>query len=215
MSEAVSSGAPGEEARGREESHEGARRAESWLPLVARFVVGMVLLFGIVLLIGHFFADEAREVAETLASGLGVWGAALGTLLADGLHFPVPPQFYMLVGIGAGTPVVALLACIAAGSLLGGILAFSLARGASRIAWFERKLRALSEALPVRVREDHPYKFVLATSLTPIPFAWLCYLTGFYGFSKRSFALLAALRLPKLLLYYAIVRAGWSGFGGG
>jgi uncharacterized membrane protein YdjX (TVP38/TMEM64 family) len=38
----------------------------------------------------------------------------------------------------------------------------------------------------------------------------LCYTAGLCRMPKRAFALIALLRLPKLVAYYYLVRLGWG-----
>lgn len=186
---------------------------DGWLRLTLRFVGGLIVLFVVVLAIGHYFSAEAQGLAWTFVDELGIWGLALGTLLADGLQFPVPPQFYMFIGISAGTPPALTLFSIGLASVIGGLIGFSIARAASRLSWAEPALRRLFSSSRLRVGREHPYKFVLVSSLTPVPFSLLCYAAGLSGFPVRAFLLLGLLRLPKLVLYYAIVRAGWTSLG--
>jgi uncharacterized membrane protein YdjX (TVP38/TMEM64 family) len=51
---------------------------------------------------------------------------------------------------------------------------------------------------------------LIVLSLTPVAFSWLVYMCGLSRYSWRSVALLSVLRLPKLVIYYWLVRVGWA-----
>ena len=54
-------------------------------------------------------------------------------------------------------------------------------------------------------------RLVVLASLSPAPYSWLCLLAGMSKLSYRLLAVACALRIPKLLTYYALVRLGWLG----
>ena len=45
--------------------------------------------------------------------------------------------------------------------------------------------------------------------LVPVPFSVSCYVAGSYRIGPRLFGLYLALRIPRLLLFYLLVRLGW------
>lgn len=57
------------------------------------------MAFGLVALLGFRFRAELAGAGRWLVDHLGYPGMGFGTFLADGLHFPIPPQFYMLAAI--------------------------------------------------------------------------------------------------------------------
>ncbi|NUO52343.1 MAG: hypothetical protein HOV80_26120 [Polyangiaceae bacterium] len=179
------------------------------LRLIAKMVAGLAVLGVAVSIAAHFFRDELGAFGREIVEMLGVPGMALGTMLADGLHFPIPPQFYMVAAISAGTSQAAAIAAIAAGSVAGGHVAFYLAQKAGKLQFIQRQVRKVQKPLATLL-EIHGTRAIVVGSLLPIPYAHLCYLMGLNRMRYRSFALLCALRIPKLLLYYSIVRFGWG-----
>jgi uncharacterized membrane protein YdjX (TVP38/TMEM64 family) len=103
------------------------------------------------------------------------------------------------------------LSAITFGSLLGGTVGFFFARRLARFRLVAKWL-ARSSKIVQRFGSNHGYRLIVAASLTPIAYSALCYLAGFYRLPKRLYALLALLRIPKLVLYYYLVQLGW-GFG--
>lgn len=177
--------------------------------LAVKFLFGLLVLYAVVAVAGKTFAEPLQQLGHALVSTLGLPGFALGTFLADGLHFPVPPQFYMLLTVALGTRPAWSLLSIAAGSLGGGVLGFVVAARVSRIRWLEERACRLRGLALTRHLQRHPYRWVAVASLTPVAFSWLCYLAGFQRLPRQALLLLCLLRLPKLALYFAIVRAGW------
>lgn len=181
------------------------------LERVLRWALGVIALLGVVVALARWLRPELESVGRGFVDRFGLLGMTLGTFLADGFHFPVPPQFYMLMAIAAESPPFWTLVAITLGSMLGGTAGFFLARRLSRFQLVARKL-ARSARLVERFRSRHGYRMVIAVSMTPIAYSVLCYLAGVYRLPKRLYVLLAALRVPKLVLYYYLVRFGW-GFG--
>ncbi len=179
------------------------------LSLVLRLMLGLVLVLVCVALLGYFLRPTGEAVARGFVKAFGVWGMALGTFLADGLHFPVPPQFYMLLAIASGTPAPQAFAAIALASMLAGAFGYLLAGQASRLAWLARKTENARHLL-ARAFERYGYRAALVASLLPIPYSVLCYLAGLNRLPRMFVALLTALRVPKLVAFYYLVHLGWS-----
>jgi uncharacterized membrane protein YdjX (TVP38/TMEM64 family) len=179
------------------------------LRLIAKMIAGLAVLGVAVSIAAHFLREELATFGREIVDLLGIPGMALGTLLADGLHFPIPPQFYMLAAISAGTSQVAAVAAIALGSVAGGHLAFYLAKKAGSLGFIQRQVQKVQKPLATLL-ELHGTRAIVVGSLLPIPYAHLCYLMGLNKMRYGSFALLCALRIPKLVLYYSIVRFGWG-----
>lgn len=174
-----------------------------------RWVAGAVLLFGSVAALARWLRPELEAIGRSFVDTYGLPGMALGALVADAVHFPVPPQFYMLIAIASGTSPPATLAAVGTGSLVGGTLGFLIARRLGRWRLVTRLLASSARAVG-RMGSDYGYRLVLGLSLTPIAFSVLCYLAGVYQVPKRLYALIALLRVPKLLLYYYLIRLGWG-----
>lgn len=178
---------------------------------MGRFVLGLVTVCSLVALGGYFAREPAEAVARGFVTHFGVWGMGLGTLLSDGLHFPVPPQFYMLLAVASRTPLGSAFPAIAVGSLLAGALGYSLARWASRAEWLAKKVGPYRHLLE-HTFERHGYRTAVFASLLPIPYSVLCYLAGLNRMPTPFLLLLGVCRIPKLLGFYGLVYYGWSLF---
>lgn len=185
------------------------RRRRDTIQRVLRWLAGMAALLGIVIALARWFRPELEAVGRAFVERFGYPGMALGTFIADGFHFPVPPQFYMLMAITTQSSPLLTLAWITAGSLLGGTAGYALARRLSHVRFVARWMERSSKVIE-RYGSLQGYKMVIALSLTPVAYSVLCYLAGVYRLPKRSFAVLSAFRIPKILLYYYLVRVGWN-----
>lgn len=177
--------------------------------LVVRFVLALVMVSVAVGLTGYFVREPASALARGFVSRFGIWGMALGTLLADGLHFPIPPQFYMLLAVASNTPTHLAFPAIALASLLSGCLGYQIAKSASRVGFVAKRTERY-RAMLLRAYERRGYRTALIASLLPIPYSVLCYLAGLNRLPAPFLVLVGVCRVPKLLGFYGLVYMGWS-----
>jgi membrane protein YqaA with SNARE-associated domain len=176
--------------------------------LAARLGATLASLLLLSLGLSHFLKPQLQGLASEFYERFGVWGAALGTWLADGLNSPIPPQAYMLLAEAHGASREVFPA-IVAGSLLGGITGYLIAPLLMRFGW----VRALIERTKPKVRSLCDRRWILSgclLSVSPIPFSWLCYSASLYRVPLRTLALLCLMRVPKLLVYQLLISWGWS-----
>jgi membrane protein YqaA with SNARE-associated domain len=182
------------------------------LKLGLKFLLGAAALVALVSFLGHTFRPQLESMGRTFVDRFGYVGIGLGTFLADGLHCPVPPQFYMLASIASGRSVPWTLVAVCIGSLLGGIAAYTIASKASH--WrFLRRLLARSQKSVGGLFERYGYWAVAIGSVSPLPYSFLCYLSGVYRMPPRIFLALSLFRIPKVVFYFYLVKLGW-GHGG-
>lgn len=177
--------------------------------LLVRFclvLVGVVVVGGAA---AYFLRPSAESAAHAFVDRFGVGGMALGTFLADGLQFPVPPQFYMLLAIASQTPVWKAFAAIAGASVLAGIVGYFISERLSHVGWVSRKTARVRHLLTSSFAR-RGYWAALLASVLPVPFSMLCYLAGLNRMPLRFLALLMLLRVPKLAAFYSLLHLGWS-----
>jgi membrane protein YqaA with SNARE-associated domain len=177
--------------------------------LLVKLMIGGLGVVGLVALLGHYFRIELETMGRAFLDHFGYVGIALGTYLADGLHCPVPPQFYMLASIVGAWSEVSTLAAICVGSLLGGVTAYWLARQAAKLRLLKRVL-ARTQAKLDWLFARFGYWAVAIGSLTPIPYSFLCYVAGGSRMPPRIFLALSLFRIPKIVLYFYLVKLGWA-----
>lgn len=191
---------------------EGATPSDKPAPSIARLLVrvtlGLVALLAAISALAHTFRTELQAIGHGFVDRFGLTGLVLGTFIADGFHFPVPPQFYMLMGVTAGMSALTTLLAVNLGSFLGAWVAYFMASRASRFGFLAHRLerpRALAQSVFTRYGD---WALVVASFL-PITYAGLCYLAGLSHLSKRGFFVITLIRVPRLVAYYYLVRLGW------
>lgn len=178
-------------------------------PLLRRFLAGLVIVLIVSGVAAHFVRPSAEMAGHAFVDRFGVTGMALGTLLADGVYFPVPPQFYMLLAIASHTPVDRAFAAIAAASVLAGGVGYAIAERLSQVRFISKKTARLRGVL-VASFERRGYQAALLLTFLPVPFSLLCYLAGLNRMPLKFLGLLALLRVPKLAVFYFLLHLGWS-----
>lgn len=173
-----------------------------WLIGIAVVVVGMVAL-------ASMFREPLERVGRAFVDRFGYSGMAFGTLIAEAFHFPIPPQFYMLMAVTSGASRPMSLAAITAGSLVGGYIGYRLAARLARFGPIARRLER-SQGLATVAFSRFGYRAAIVASLLPIAYSVLCYLAGIHGLPRRIFAVLLLCRIPRLLLFFYLVELGWS-----
>lgn len=180
-----------------------------FLFLALRWLAGMVLLLLLMVALAKGFREPLERMGRAFADNLGYSGLALGTFIADGFHFPIPPQFYMLLAISSQVSQLRAFAAIAIASLLGGYAGYSLAGRLAGIRIVARRLER-SRAVAARAFSRFGVRGTLVAGLLPVPYSVLCYLAGLQGLPAKLFLLFSLLRIPRLVAYYYLVRFGWS-----
>jgi len=175
---------------------------------VLRVVMSFAVLVAIVSFVGWAFRDELSRFGQWFVSRFGVAGMVGGAFLADGLHFPIPPQFYLLTGIAGGYEVALVIVAVLAGSELGGLTAFALARLVGRSPFVARRL-ARPRGLLAGMIEKRGYVGLAAATLLPISFSILCMASGAMRLPYRAYGVLALMRVPRILLSYAVIVLAW------
>jgi membrane protein YqaA with SNARE-associated domain len=181
-------------------------RARLWL----RFLLGLVLLLGMVVLLVRTLRPELEGIGAWFVSRFGLVGVAAGTFIADGFHFPVPPQFYMLLATAAHSDPAGVLVATSAGSVLGGGTGYLVARRLGHIQRLAHWLERVSGGAKEFVGRRYPYRSAVAASVSPMAFSVLCYLAGLLRVRRGPLLVLLVLRVPKIILYYYLVRFGWG-----
>lgn len=177
--------------------------------MLLRFIAAFVVVLVTVAAIAYFARPAAEAVARGFVQRFGVPGMALGTLLADGVHFPVPPQFYMLMAIASRVPAATAFTAIALASAVAGAVGYGISERASHWGWVSRNTAAPRQVLAASFAR-YGYRAALVASLLPIPYSMLCYLAGLNRLPLRFLGLLVLCRVPKLLAFFYLVHLGWS-----
>ena len=192
---------------------ESSGREYSATQLVVRMAAGLLGVFLVTLVLGHGLQSELESLSKWAIDKVGLLGMTVGTWLADGFMFPIPPQAYMVMAEASGVSVTLAFLFIAVGSMLGGVSGYLVAPQLARIDFVSQAIERSAPRLR-KLSGDNWLRGVAIISLTPVAFSWLCYAAALYRVPRRAFALLCLLRIPKLVLFQLIVSFGWnSAFG--
>lgn len=175
---------------------------------IVRLVLGLGALLGVVALLSWRFHAPLERFGHAFVARFGPLGVAGGSFLADGVHFPLPPQFYLLAGEAGGMPPVEALAAALVGSALGGFVAFAAARHLAAGERFAARVRT-PKRLVGSLFAKHGYLGLALAATLPISYCILCALTGALRLPWRAYGVLAVMRVPRLLLSYAVIVAAW------
>lgn len=177
---------------------------------VVRLFVGFAVLIGAVAFIGWRFRTELEHFGKWFVERFGAAGMAGGAFLADGLHFPLPPQFYLLTGIAGGYGTVPALASVLVGSVTGGLVAFAVFRRLSGVPFFEKRFTTTRVVVERLLRSRGTWGLVIAGML-PVSYFVLCALGGMMRLRYRDYAIIGLMRVPRLVLSFALIALAWGG----
>jgi uncharacterized membrane protein YdjX (TVP38/TMEM64 family) len=174
---------------------------------VARLAFVLFLLASVVALSAWAFRARLEAFGHAFVDHFGLAGLVIGTAFADGLHAPIPPQFYLLTGIAGGYSHVLTIGAVLLGSEIGCFVAFRVGRVAARWRWIEERIRAprvmLERFLAPGGKKSH--LALAAATLLPISYCLLCVTAGAMRLSMREWLVLAVMRVPKLVVSYAVL----------
>lgn len=175
-----------------------------------RLIVGLAALVGIVALVGWRWRSELEHFGRWFVERFGAAGMAGGAFLADGLHFPLPPQFFLLTGIAGGFGVLPALASVLAGSIAGGFFVFATARRLSGVRFFENRFTTTRHVLRSLLRARGRWGLAIAGML-PVSYFVLCALGGLMQLRYRDYAIFGLMRIPRLVLSLVLIVLAWGG----
>jgi membrane protein YqaA with SNARE-associated domain len=174
-----------------------------------RWAAGIAAVFVAMIVLASLFREPLESVGREFVDRFGYPGMAFGTLLADGFHFPIPPQFYMLMAVTSGASPPMAIAAIAAGSIAGGFIGYSLSARFAQWGPIARRLER-SQSVAASAFSRFGYRAAIIASLLPVAYSVLCYLAGIQRLPRRIFVVLSLCRIPRLLLFFYLVELGWS-----
>ncbi|MFO0642680.1 MAG: VTT domain-containing protein [Polyangiaceae bacterium] len=177
--------------------------------LVAQVVVPLGVLFLGVSVVATLFRQELRTLGEAFVHRFGYAGMAFGAFVSDAFNFPIPPQFYMLTSVAAGAPQVPSVLVVCAASVVAANVAYFVAGTLAKVPFVARRIEAARPTIDPLFAK-YGYYAVAIGAMSPIPFSLLCYVAGLYKVPYRIYALLVLMRVPRLLVFYALIRLGWG-----
>jgi membrane protein YqaA with SNARE-associated domain len=175
---------------------------------ILRWCAGLAGLLAVMLLVARLFRAPLEAIGRGFVDRFGYAGMAFGTFIADGFHFPVPPQLYMLLAVTSGASRPLAFAFITGGSLLGGVAGYHVAGRLARFGPIARRVERAA-GLVSRAFGRFGGRAAVVASLLPIAYSVLCYLAGIYRVPRRVLLILSLCRIPRLALFFYLVELGW------
>jgi membrane protein YqaA with SNARE-associated domain len=184
------------------------RRQAVW-KAVAQTAAGVLVLLGGMALLSRYLRGPLESFGHFFVEHFGVAGMALGTFLCDGFHIPPPPQVYFVAAITAHLSPVPVLAATGAASMAAGVVGYHVASRLSNLRVFHGPLERTRPRVDALFARWGAWAMAVG-SVTPLPYAWLCWFAGIYRVRPRHFLVLILLRVPRLAVMYWLVAKGWS-----
>lgn len=175
---------------------------------IVRAVISVVVFFCLMALLAKLFGPRIEGAGQVFVERFGLAGLGFGMMFADMLSMPPPPLFYIvIVATSAGSHLPG-MAVISVASMVAGFIGYHLASLLSARPFFRRRIDATRARMDPLFARYGVWAFAIA-SATPIPFSIMCYVAGVYRVRMRLLAFILVARIPRLLVMYWLVRAGW------
>lgn len=177
-------------------------------------IIRDTLLFTVAIMVGvaiagWLFREPLTDIAGWLIDTLGVGGMFFGVFIADAFTFPLPPDFYLFISIASGFDVVITLMTCSLSSVIAGNVAYFVGPQIQRIPLLSSRLEAFRERGEALFKRWGVWAVGVA-ALTPVPFSIVSWLAGIYRMRWRLFVLASLLRIPRVIGYYLLYKAGWA-----
>jgi membrane protein YqaA with SNARE-associated domain len=134
----------------------------------------------------------------------------LGTFLADAFTLPLPSWFYFVLSVASRASAVWSIVAVTIGSLTAACLGYFMSAWFAELPWFRLRMMRVREKI-APLLEAHGLKAMVIMSLLPLPFSITCYVCGSYRIGARLFGAYVALRVPRLIVFYALAYFGFRG----
>ncbi|MBI5515944.1 MAG: hypothetical protein HY909_19335 [Deltaproteobacteria bacterium] len=184
------------------------RRLQAWRA-VGQTLLGILVLLGGMAVLSRYLRGPLEAFGRFFVDRFGIAGMALGTFLCDGFHIPPPPQVYFVAAIAAHLSPLPVLAAMGAASMAAGVVGYHVASRLSGLRVFRIPLERTRPRVDALFARWGAWAMAVG-SVTPLPYAWLCWFAGIYRVRYTHFLVLILLRVPRLAVMYWLVAKGWS-----
>jgi membrane protein YqaA with SNARE-associated domain len=175
--------------------------------LLQQLIIGVLLLFAVGGMIAWLYGEWLIALGNGFVDQVGGPGLFAIFYFLDIIWLPIPQDAFSGLALVGGMPFVEVTAWCSAGSVLGGITAFSLARVVGRSDRFQRWLARKGGDAHAVVRRWGVLG-VAVGALTPIPYSLTCWAGGALGMDVRPFLLVSLLRIPRVAIYLWLIDLG-------
>jgi len=170
--------------------------------------LGLALFIGAFAAVGFALREELVASSAWFVETLGATGIVLGFLLPDLLSLPLPQDAVTAFGLAGGMGFWEVVFLAAAGSLLGGSLAFAGGRHLRRTRLYERLVTRRCGVDAEGLIRRYGVTAVAIAALTPLPYSVMCWAAGALGMPYRTFILISLLRFPRVAFWLYLIELG-------
>ena len=172
-------------------------------------VAGFVVIFALAAVAGVLFREPLFGAGSWVVEQYGVNGLALAVLVVD--TFPTPMSYvpFMALGLAGGLSTMDVLVVSSIASYVAGCTGYAIGRiiglPVRLEAWIHRRYPRVQEML-----DRYGGWGVAAIALLPIPLAVGTWSAGSLRVNARQAAVALLLRVPKTMVYVAVLDRGLS-----
>ncbi len=165
-----------------------------------------LILYVIILLIAGKYLNIA---GEWFGEYFGLWGIFAYVYLVD--TFIVPATADVVFTITQQWEPVSLLAVMSIASILGGFTGFIIGNKLNKLKVVRDTTESYRDIGSRMIKKYGIWAIVLA-GLTPLPYSTISWIAGMLKLSPSKYLLGSISRIPRLVLYYLLIKAGVSLF---
>lgn len=163
----------------------------------------VVVLF----LLGVLFREEVLTGSQRFVSTFGPWGVALGFFIPDATALPLPHDAFLAAARLGGLPFGTIVIWASAGSILGGLVAWTMARTLVGTRWFEAR-RGTQVTRAEALFERYGSTALAAAAVTPLPYSIMAWASGGLGLPLGRFLAISSLRVIRVAGYLLAIDLG-------
>ncbi len=176
-----------------------------WRSLLRKSLLAILAIFCIYVVAALLFRRELQSAGIWLGEHFGYLGAAVFTFLVDAVIVPTTADIIFPFAL-AWDPLP-LLTAMSLASMLGGFTGYWLARSFNHFSYVQRVTGSYRKRGVHMINRYGAWAIVIA-GLTPVPFSTICWIAGLLKVPAGRVFLATASRIPRMVLYYLIVKGG-------
>ncbi len=176
-----------------------------WTHLVKKAVIFISFFIIVFIILFVFLKPQMQTVAKWVTETLGYSGVFLYTFIVD--MFIVPLTVDIIFPFVSHYNTVPLLLTLSIASSLGGIGGYLIGRLLGHISIIKAFTSGFTQDGESLIKKYGVWAVVIA-AITPIPFSTICWMSGMVKVPFLYVALASLARFPRMIIYYAAVKAG-------
>jgi membrane protein YqaA with SNARE-associated domain len=170
------------------------------------FLGAALIIYVVVLLLAGRYLNTA---GEWFSEYFGLWGIFAYVYLVD--TFIVPATADVVFTITQQWEPVSLLAVMSIASIIGGFTGFLIGNKLNKLKVVRDTTESYRDIGSRMIKKYGVWAIVLA-GLTPLPYSTISWIAGMLKLSPYQYLLGSISRIPRLVLYYLLIKAGVSLF---